>query len=76
MQIRSNYLHESETVLDSALRIARFEALAQGGYRLLDDALAIYEDIGAQEIKKVVKRFFADEAWSIVCSVPEDAGKR
>ncbi len=76
MQILANYLHESETVLDSALRIARFEGLAQGGHKLLRKAIGIYEGVSASEIKAVAKRFFAEGSWNIVWSIPEESVKQ
>jgi zinc protease len=76
MQILANYLHESETVLDSALRIARFEGLAQGGHELLNNAIEIYAGVSSAEIKSLAKRFFVEGSWNIVWSIPEaEAGK-
>lgn len=74
MQIRSAYLFEEETVLDTALRIARFEALAEGGHKLLNKVLPIYEAQGARQIRNVARRYFAPESWAVAWSLPAGKG--
>jgi zinc protease len=76
VQIRSSYLFEDETVLDAALKIGRFEALASAGHRLLDDVLPTYDEIDRRELREVARRYFGPEAWSVVWSLPEDAELR
>lgn len=76
VQIRSSYLFEDETVLDTALKIGRFEALASGGHRLLENVLPTYDEIDRRELREVAQRYFGPEAWSVVWSLPEDAELR
>lgn len=76
VQIRSSYLFEDETVLDAALKIGRFEALASAGHRLLEDVLPTYDEIDRRELREVARRYFGPEAWSVVWSLPEDAELR
>ena len=70
VQIRSSYLFEDETVLDTAMKIGRFEASAAGGYRLLRDVLPIYDEMDRREIRRAAGRYFAPGSWTIVWSEP------
>ncbi|MEY2982161.1 MAG: M16 family metallopeptidase [Planctomycetota bacterium] len=76
VQIRSSYLFEDETVLDTALKIGRFEALATEGHELLERVLPTYDEIDRRELREVARRYFGPEAWSVVWSLPEDAELR
>ena len=57
MQLRSAYLFEEETVLDVALRIGRFEATPDQGYRLLADVLERYESVTSAKVKEITRRY-------------------
>lgn len=72
-QILSSYLFEDETVLDAALKIARFEALAKAGAGLLDEVEVTYGSITAAEVAKVARRHLQGDRWDTVLSVPEGA---
>jgi zinc protease len=73
VQIRSSYLFEEETALDTALKIGRFEALAGAGFRLLDSVMATYDEIDRRELREVAGRYFGADAWTAVWSLPAEA---
>lgn len=70
MHLRSGFLFESETALDTATRLGRFEALGKPGWRLLQNVLDRYAQIGPQEVRGVAERWFREDGWNIVWSVP------
>ncbi len=72
VQIRSSFLFEDETVLDTALKLGRYEAAAEGGYKLLGTVLPTYDAISRTNIKQVAQRYFEDGHWNVVWSLPED----
>jgi len=69
MQIESSFLFQDETVLDQAMKLARFEAGTPGGYRTLDSVLPTYEAMTRDELRRVATKYFqfdrAVVAWSI-----------
>ncbi len=71
IQLRSGFLFEGETVLDTAMKIGRFEAAAQGGYRLLDSVLELYDEVDRREVREVAVRWLRPDAWTVMWSLPE-----
>ena len=66
MQLRSSYLFEEETVLDVAMRLGRFEATADRGYKLLADVLERYEATTSADVKEVTKRYLTPDRGNVV----------
>lgn len=73
-QIESSFLFQDETVLDLAMKLARFEAGTPGGYRTLADVLPTYASMKKKELKAVAARYFdfdrATVAWALPASPP------
>ncbi|MGE0145199.1 MAG: M16 family metallopeptidase [Planctomycetota bacterium] len=72
IQIRSAFLFEDETALESAIRIGRYEALSPRGWKLLGDILPTYDSIDRRVVREVAMRVFAQERWTTVYGVPDD----
>jgi len=70
-QIRASFVFDEETVLGTALKIARFEALTKKGYRMLADVLSVYESITLDDIRDVAQRHLSPSTWTAVWSLPE-----
>lgn len=73
-QLRAGFLFDEETVLDLAMKIGRYEAMSERGYRLLGEVLPAYEAVTSKRLKDVAAQTFAPDRWTVVWSVPEDAG--
>lgn len=73
MHLRSGFLFESETALDTATRLGRFESLGKQGWRLLQNVLDRYAQIGPQQVRGVAERWFREDGWNVVWSVPHGA---
>ena len=73
-QIESSFLFQDETVLDLAMKLARFEAGTPGGYRTLADVLPTYASIKKRELKEVAAKYFnfdrATVAWALPAAPP------
>jgi zinc protease len=74
-QLRSGFLFEDETVLDAAMKIGRFEAMSTKGYRQLADVPAVFDGVSNAGLKQVAARYFHDDAWNVVWSMPRDGAK-
>ncbi len=74
-QIAASFLFQDETVLDLAQKIARFEAMAPGGYRTLETVLPTYESLSNAELKDVALRYFAPDRGTVVWALPAEAHK-
>ena len=62
-EIRSSFLFQDESVLDHALKLARFEALTPGGYQTLATVLPTYESLRTDELRQVrIERGFTRSA--------------
>jgi len=72
IHIRSSFLFEDETVLDTAMKLGRFETLAAQGWHLLDTVLPTYDALDRRAVRDTAARLFAPESFTAVWSVPED----
>ncbi|MBI5851203.1 MAG: insulinase family protein [Planctomycetes bacterium] len=72
IHIRSSFLFEDETVLETALKLGRYETLSTAGWRLVDAVLAGYDALDRRTLRDAAARLFAPEAWTAVWSVPHD----
>ena len=79
-QIEASFLFQDETVLDLAMKLARFEAGTPGGYRTLADVLPTYASIKKRELKEVAAKYFnfdrATVAWALPAAPPAAAAPR
>jgi zinc protease len=71
-QLESSFLFEEETALDSALKIGRWEAQCQGGYRRLGEVEARYAAADSEAMQSVVQRYFSPDTWNVVLSLPTE----
>jgi zinc protease len=69
-QIRASFLFQDESVLDHALKLARFEALTPGGYKTLATVLPTYESLKPEELRQAAARYFAPARSVCVQAVP------
>ncbi|MEQ1631289.1 MAG: pitrilysin family protein [Planctomycetota bacterium] len=69
-QIRAGFLFQDESVLDHALKLARFEALTPGGYRTLETVLPTYASLKPEELKQVAARYLLSSRSVCVHAVP------
>ena len=65
---------EEETALDSALKIGRWEAQCQGGYRKLGEVEQRYAASDSAAMQRVVQQYMAADSWNIVHSLPTENG--
>ena len=70
-QIRSAFLFQDESVLDLAMKLARFEALTPGGHRTLEEVLPTYASLTNAELKQVAARYFQPQRATLVWAVPD-----
>jgi zinc protease len=70
VQIRSAFLFEEETALGKALKLGRFEALTDRGWRALETIEAAYDAIDNQAVRETAARWFGGE-WTAGWSLPE-----
>ncbi len=73
-QIRASFLFQDEAVLDSAMKLARFEAGTPEGYRTLATVLPTYDSITNKELREVAAKYFDFDRAAVVWAVPA-AGK-
>jgi len=69
-QIRASFLFQDESVLDHALKLARFEALTPGGYKTLATVLPTYESLKPEELRQAAARYLAPARSACVHAVP------
>ena len=72
MGIRQRF--EEETALDSALKIGRWEAQCQGGYRKLAEVERRYAASDSAAMQHLVQRYMTPDRWNIVHSLPTENG--
>lgn len=69
-QIRASFLFQDETVLDMAMKLARFEAGTSGGYRTLAEVLPTYDSMTRRELRDVAKKYLDFDRATVVWAVP------
>ena len=72
-QLRASFLFEDETAMGLATKIGRFEAVAQGGHRLMRTYVERYDALDNKQLKEVAARYFSDDLATLVWSHPERA---
>ena len=72
IQIRSSFLFEEETAIETAIRIGRYETMSVKGWRMLDEVLPAYDSIDRRAVRDLAACSFEPESWTVVWSVPED----
>lgn len=75
LQLEAAFLFEEETALDSAMKLGRWEAICQGGYKLLSEVEARYAAVDKKVLKELVARVFTRDNWNVVLSLPEAGGQ-
>ena len=74
-QIRASFLFQDETVLDLALKLARFQALTPDGWRTLGKVLPTYDALTNKELKAVAARYLRLDRSVWVRALPGRRGK-
>ncbi|MBK8095828.1 MAG: insulinase family protein [Planctomycetes bacterium] len=69
-QIRSSFLLQDEAVLDQALKVARFEALAPGGHATLATVLPTYDALDGKTLRAVAAKYFDFRKAVVVWALP------
>ncbi|MEY4673497.1 MAG: hypothetical protein RL148_1281 [Planctomycetota bacterium] len=69
-QIRAAFLFEDETVLDTALKVARFESMKPGGWQALEHVVPTITSLDNKELVEVAARHFDLDRKCVVWSVP------
>ncbi|MFY9341278.1 MAG: pitrilysin family protein [Planctomycetota bacterium] len=69
-QIRASFLFQDEAVLDSAMKLARFEAGTPDGYRTLATVLPTYESITGKELRAVAAKYFDFDRAAVIWAIP------
>ncbi len=69
-QIESSFLFQDETVLDLAMKLARFEAGTPLGFRTLADVLPTYASLTRKELREVAARYLDFDRATIAWAVP------
>ena len=69
-QIESSFLFQDETVLDLAMKLARFEAGTTAGYRTLADVLPTYASMKRKELREVAAKYFQFDRATIAWAIP------
>lgn len=72
-QIRASFLFQDESVLDMAMKLARFEAGTPDGFRTLANVLPTYESLKPKELSEVAAKYLDFGRAAVVWAVP--AGK-
>jgi zinc protease len=72
-QIRSSFIFQDETVLDMAMKLARFEAGTEMGYRTLADVLPTYDSLSRHELRETAAKYLRFDRATVVWGVPEAA---
>ena len=79
-QIEASFLFQDETVLDLAMKLARFEAGTPDGYSTLSRVLSTYASMKRKELCEVAARYLqfdrATIAWALPRDVPASATKK
>jgi zinc protease len=75
-QIRSSFLFQDETVLDMAMKLARFEAGTQSGYRTLAEVLPTYDSLKRRELRDTAAKYLQFDRATIVWAVPAESPAR
>jgi len=82
-QIAASFLFQDESVLDQAMKVARFEAGTPDGYRTLETVLPTYASLTRKELSQVAARYLDFGRSVVVWALPEaeqpprrPAGKR
>jgi zinc protease len=75
-QIRASFLFQDESVLDLAMKLARFEAGTQDGYRTLATVLPTYDSLAQKELREVAAKYLDFDRAALVWAVPGGAGAR
>jgi zinc protease len=73
-QIRASFLFQDEAVLDSAMKLARFEANTPDGYRTLATVLPTYASLTQKELRAVAAKYFDFERAAVVWALPAPPG--
>ena len=71
-QIRSSFLFQDETALDMAMKLARFEAGTENGYRTLETVLPTYDSLKRAELRQIAAKYLQLDRASIVWAVPAE----
>lgn len=74
MQIRSSFLFQDESVLDQAMKLARFEAGTPDGYRTLATVLPTYDSLTSKELQEVAGRYLDFRKAAVVWALPANDG--
>ena len=69
-QIEASFLFQDETVLDLAMKLARFEAGTPDGFRTLADVLPTYESMTRSELREIAAKYFSFDRATIAIAVP------
>ncbi|MAE77862.1 MAG: hypothetical protein CMJ85_13450 [Planctomycetes bacterium] len=71
-QILTSFWFDLETVQSQAMRLGRYEATCEDGWKVLQDYPAQLETITAKEIRDTVKRFLHDDNKTTGWSLPRN----
>jgi zinc protease len=74
-QIRASFLFQDESVLDLAMKLARFEAGTPDGYRTLATVLPTYDALTSQDLRTAAAKYFDFDRSAIVWALPGGAGR-
>lgn len=69
-QIRASFLFQDESVLDMAMKLARFEAGTPDGFRTLATVLPTYDSLTQKELREVAARYLDFHRAAIVWAIP------
>ena len=69
-QIRAAFLFEDETVLDTALKVARFESMTPGGWQALEHVVPTITSLDNKELREVAARYFDLDRKCVVWALP------
>ncbi len=69
-QIRASFLFQDESVLDLAMKLARFEAGTPDGYRTLATVLPTYDALTQKELRAVGAKYLDWRRAAVVWAVP------
>lgn len=69
-QIRASFLFQDESVLDMAMKVARFEAGTPDGFRTLATVLPTYDSLTQKELREVAAKYLDGNRAAVVWAVP------
>jgi predicted Zn-dependent peptidase len=75
-QIHASFVFQDEAVIDLAMKLARFEALAPDGHRALASVLPTYDSLTNRELRETAGRFLQPERSACVWSLPEQGARQ